>query len=76
MLARFSQIQNLPILKKVISEMDKQYLIGCLFTRLLDNRDLQDCLKWLVPLIPNELTAALYLVAIERSQVNEPDLHE
>ncbi|TCZ79866.1 patatin-like phospholipase family protein [Paenibacillus albiflavus] len=76
MLARFSQIQNLPILKKVISEMDKQYLIGCLFTRLLDNPDLQDCLKWLVPLIPDELTAALYLVAIERNQMNESNLHE
>lgn len=74
--SRFSQIQDLPILRKVISQMDKQYLIGCLFTRLLYNPDLQDYLKWLVPLVSNELTAAFYLLAMEQNQVNKGGQHE
>jgi NTE family protein len=74
--SRFSRIQDLPILRKIISQMDKQYLIGCLFTRLLHNPDLQDYLKWLVPLVPNELTAAFYLLAMEQNQVKEDDQHE
>lgn len=74
--SRFAQIKDTPILKKMIKQMDKKYLIGCLYHRLLNNPDLQDYLKWLIPLVPQELTAAFYLLAIEQNHVIEDKGHE
>ena len=51
-----------------MKEIDQEYLIGCLFRKLLNDKQIDPEFRWIALFIPKESLCALFLFTISQSE--------